>query len=178
MIDGMDMRDFLLGDAEESGRDTVLHFQGNRLQAVKWHQWKVHLFKQDDFNSTWVPWNMPQVHNLEWDLREERQVAFPHGWVIEHPVAAAAGSVHEVAGGRASDQAGDARPVYPTEAGYVQARDAPPARGDHPVRHRARRGTRRASRIPTTGSSARADEPGPVKRPPPAAGETPARRRH
>ena len=66
MIDGMDMRDFLLGDAEESGRDTVLCFQGNRLQAVKWNEWKVHMFKQDNFNSTWVPWNMPQVHNLYW----------------------------------------------------------------------------------------------------------------
>ena len=54
MIDGMDMRDFLLGDAEESGRDIVLYLQGNRLQAAKWHQWKVHLFKQDDFYSTWV----------------------------------------------------------------------------------------------------------------------------
>lgn len=92
ILDGMDMREFLLGDAEESGRDTVLHFQGNRLQAIKWHQWKVHLFKQDDFNSTWVPWNFPQLHNLEWDPREERQVAFPHGWVIEHPMAAAAGA--------------------------------------------------------------------------------------
>ena len=30
------------------------------------------------------------VHNLEWDPREEHQVDFPHGWVIEHPVAAAA----------------------------------------------------------------------------------------
>jgi arylsulfatase len=39
-IDGMDMRDFLLGDAGESGRDTVLCIQGNRLQAVKWRQWK------------------------------------------------------------------------------------------------------------------------------------------
>ena len=49
IIDGMDMRDFLLGDAEESGRDIVLRMQGNRLQAAKWHQWKAHLFKQDDF---------------------------------------------------------------------------------------------------------------------------------
>ena len=41
IVDGVDMRDFLLGDAEESGRDAVLCLQGNRLQAVKWHQWKV-----------------------------------------------------------------------------------------------------------------------------------------
>ena len=91
MIDGMDMRDFLLGDAEESGRDIVLYLQGNRLQAAKWHQWKVHLFKQDDFYSTWSPLNMPLLYNLEWDPREEHQVDFPHGWVV-HPIAAAAGA--------------------------------------------------------------------------------------
>jgi arylsulfatase len=88
MIDGMDMPDFLLGDAEESGRDTILCIQGNRLQAVKWHQWKVDLFQQDEFLSTWTPYNMPRLYNLEWDLREEHQLDFPHAWVM-HPVAAA-----------------------------------------------------------------------------------------
>jgi arylsulfatase len=91
MIDGMDMRGFLLGDAEQSGRDTVLCIQGNRLQAVKWRQWKAHLFQQDEFLSTWTPYNMPHLHNLEWDPREENEVDFPHGWVV-HPMAAAAGA--------------------------------------------------------------------------------------
>jgi len=87
-IDGMDMREFLLGDAEESGRDTVLCLQGNRLQAVKWRQWKAHLFQQDDTFSTWSPYNVPHIHNLEWDPREEHEIAFPHAWVL-HPMAAA-----------------------------------------------------------------------------------------
>lgn len=90
-IDGMDMRDFLLGDADPSGRDTVRCLQGNRLQAVKWRQWKLHLFQHDDFLSTWTPYNMPHLHNLEWDPREENQVCFPHVWVA-HPMAAAAGA--------------------------------------------------------------------------------------
>jgi arylsulfatase len=90
-IDGMDMREFLLGDGEASGRDTVLCFNGNRLQAVKWRQWKVHLFQQDDFYSTWVPFSIPHLYNLEWDPREEHQVDFPHAWVM-HPMAAAAGA--------------------------------------------------------------------------------------
>jgi arylsulfatase A-like enzyme len=81
-IDGIDMREFLLGDAEESGRDTVLCIQGNRLQAVKWRQWKAHLFRQDEFASTWTPYNMPHLHNLEWDPREEHEVDFPHGWAL------------------------------------------------------------------------------------------------
>jgi arylsulfatase len=90
-IDGMDMSEFLLGDAQESGRDIVLCLQGNRLQAAKWRQWKVHLFKQDDFYSTWSAFNFPHLHNLEWDPREEHQVGFVHGWVA-HPIAAAAAS--------------------------------------------------------------------------------------
>jgi arylsulfatase len=90
-IDGMDMRDFLLGDAGESGRDAVLCFQANRLQAIKWRQWKAHLFQQDSALSTWSPYNMPHIHNLEWDPREEHEVDFPHAWVA-HPMAAAAGA--------------------------------------------------------------------------------------
>jgi arylsulfatase len=88
-VDGMDMRDFLLGDAEESGRNTVLCLQGNRLQAIKWRQWKLHLFQQDALGSTWTPYNEPHLHNLEWDPREEHEVGFPHIWVA-HPMAAAA----------------------------------------------------------------------------------------
>jgi arylsulfatase len=91
VVDGMDMREFLLGKADQSGRDSVVCLQGNRLQAVKWRQWKVHLFKQDDFYSTWEALNLPHLHNLEWDPREEHQVDFAHGWVI-HPMAAAAGA--------------------------------------------------------------------------------------
>ncbi len=91
-IDGMDMRDFLLGDAEESSRDAVLCFNGARLQAVKWHQWKMHLFQQDDFYATWSPFSIPHVINLEWDPREENPtVGFPHAWVA-HPMALAAGA--------------------------------------------------------------------------------------
>jgi arylsulfatase len=90
-IDGMDMRDFLLGGAEESGRDVVLCLQGNRLQAVKWRQWKIHLFQQDEFTSTWSAYNIPHLFNLEWDPREENEVGFPHAWVA-HPCAVAAGA--------------------------------------------------------------------------------------
>ena len=90
VIDGMDMGEFLLGDAKESGRNTVLCIQGNRLQAIKWRQWKAHLFQQDGFMSTFSPLNMPRLYNLEWDPREEHEVDFPHGWTV-HPMAAAAG---------------------------------------------------------------------------------------
>ena len=47
------------------------------------------MFKQDEAGSTWSPYNVPHIHNLEWDLREEHQIDFPHLWVL-HPMAAAA----------------------------------------------------------------------------------------
>jgi hypothetical protein len=96
-IDGMDMSDFLLGGAGESGRDVILCLQGNRLQAVKWHQWKLHLFKQDDMYSTWSPYNLPHVHNLEWDPREEHQIDFGHIWVTQPVMAAASAFLKSLA---------------------------------------------------------------------------------
>ena len=45
-IDGMDMADFLLGGAGESGRGAVFAFRAVGC-GVKWHQWKLHLFKQE-----------------------------------------------------------------------------------------------------------------------------------
>jgi arylsulfatase A-like enzyme len=65
-IDGIDMHEFLLGASQESRRDAVLCMQGNRLQAVKWRQWKAHLFQQDHALSIWSPYNVPRLHNLEW----------------------------------------------------------------------------------------------------------------
>jgi arylsulfatase len=40
--------------------------------------------------SAWTAYNMPHLHNLEWDSREEHEVDFPHSWVIDPIVAAAA----------------------------------------------------------------------------------------
>ena len=144
-IDGVDMREFLLGDAEQSGRDVVLCLQGNRLQAVKWRQWKVHLFQQDDMYSTWSPLNMPHIHNLEWDPREEHEVDFPHGWAL-HPMAAAAGAFLKSLALEPPIKPGARGPVHAAEARRAAGRGARPDRADHPVRHFARQNSRRAPR--------------------------------
>jgi arylsulfatase len=61
------------------------------LGSVKWRQWKLHLFQQDEALSTFSPYSAPHLHNLEWDPREEHEVDFPHGWVF-HAMAAAVGA--------------------------------------------------------------------------------------
>jgi arylsulfatase A-like enzyme len=119
MIDGMDMRAFLLGAAAESGRDTVLCIQGNRLQAVKWRQWRAHLFQQDEFLSTWTPYNTPHLHNLQWDPREEHEVDFPHGWVL-HPIAAAVGAFLKTLAAEPPIKPGTPEPYAPPAPGELR----------------------------------------------------------
>lgn len=121
-IDGMDMRNFLLGKSAESGRDTILFIQGNRLQAVKWHQWKLHLFRQDEMMSTWAPYNMPRLHNLEWDPREEHEVGFPHAWVA-HPMAAAAGAFLKSLAIEPPIKPGTADPYIPPKPGELRVEE-------------------------------------------------------
>jgi len=121
-IDGMDMRGFLLGDAAESGRDTVLCLQANRLQAIKWRQWKAHLFHQDGFYSAWMPYNIPRIHNLEWDPREEHEVDFPHFWV-QHPMAAAAGAFLKSLAIEPPIKPGTPDPYTPPEPGQLVPRE-------------------------------------------------------
>jgi arylsulfatase len=121
-VDGMDLRPFLLGDAEESGRDTVLCFQANRLQAIKWRQWKAHFFRQDVSIDTFTPYNAPLLYNLEWDPREEHQVDFPHGWVL-HPMAAAAGAFLKTLAAEPPIKSGTPDPYTPPGPGTLQAEE-------------------------------------------------------
>jgi arylsulfatase len=122
MIDGMEMSDFLLGEAEQSGRDTVLCIQGNRLQAVKWRQWKGHLFKQDEFTSTWSPYNIPHIHNLEWDPREEHEIDFPHAWVL-HPMAVAAVAFMQTLAVEPPIKPGSPDPYEPPKPGELRVEE-------------------------------------------------------
>jgi arylsulfatase A-like enzyme len=121
-IDGMDMREFLLGASKESRRDAVLCMQGNRLQAVKWRQWKAHLFQQDEALSTWAPYNFPRLHNLEWDPREEHQVDFPHAWVF-HPMAAAVLAFMNTLALEPPIKPGTPDPYQPPPPGELQAEE-------------------------------------------------------
>src|SRR5262249_29616343 len=119
MIDGMDMRAFLLGEAEPSGRDAILCFQGGRLQAVKWRQWEAHFFQQGGRLSTWAADNAPHIHNPEGDPREEHEVDCPHGWVL-HPMAAAVAAFLKTLVAEPPIKAGTPDPYEPPEPGALR----------------------------------------------------------
>jgi arylsulfatase A-like enzyme len=46
-IDGVDQSDFFAGKTEKSAREGILIWCADRLQAVKWKNFKVHFYQQE-----------------------------------------------------------------------------------------------------------------------------------
>ena len=80
-IDGIDMSDFFLGKAVESGRDGFVVYMGNDVFGVKWHDWKLHFKEQTGWNGVLREYTMPRVYNLISDPQERDNILFPHTWV-------------------------------------------------------------------------------------------------
>jgi arylsulfatase A-like enzyme len=80
-IDGVDQMDFFLGKKEQSSRDGFVAYVADRVHAVKWRNWKMHLIWQVNRLDPPLVLPLPRVINLLTDLKEERDVQHYHGWV-------------------------------------------------------------------------------------------------
>jgi hypothetical protein len=80
LIDGVDQSDFFLGRGEHSQRDGFPIWVDNRLQAVKWRNWKMHFYRQDTMADPPVKFPVPVLYNLYTDPREEKPTINP--WVL------------------------------------------------------------------------------------------------
>jgi arylsulfatase A-like enzyme len=80
-IDGVDQLDFFLGKQENSNREGFAAYVANRLTAVKWRNWKMHLIWQVNMYDPPVTLAEPKVINLLADLKEERDVGAKASWV-------------------------------------------------------------------------------------------------
>jgi arylsulfatase A-like enzyme len=63
-IDGVDQSDFILGKTEKSAREGILIWVDNRLQAVKWHNFKLHFYQQDNMMSPPMKLPIPLLIDL------------------------------------------------------------------------------------------------------------------
>ena len=81
-IDGVDQTDFLLGKKEKSNREGILLFCADRLEAVKWRDWKIHLYdEQRDWFSPPLKLGVPKLFNLILDPKEEyHQTMIENTW--------------------------------------------------------------------------------------------------
>jgi len=82
-IDGVDQLDFLLGKKETSNREGFPAFVADRLTAVKWRNWKMHLIRQDNMYDPPIKLPLPRLINLLTDLKEENDVGATNTWVFE-----------------------------------------------------------------------------------------------
>jgi arylsulfatase A-like enzyme len=82
-VDGLDQLDFFLGKQETSNREGFPAYVADRLTAVKWRNWKMHLIKQDSMYDVPEKLPLPRIINLLTDLKEERDVAAFNTWVID-----------------------------------------------------------------------------------------------
>jgi arylsulfatase len=80
-IDGVDQLDFFLGRQQSSNREGFVAYVSDRLYAVKWRNWKMHLIWQVNGYDPPQTLPLPKIINLLTDLKEERDVLIHDGWV-------------------------------------------------------------------------------------------------
>jgi arylsulfatase A-like enzyme len=82
-FDSKDQSDFFLGKNNKSNRVGFPIWCSNTLMAVKWQNWKMHFYRQNDMFDPPVKNPIPVIFNLFTDPREEKPT--PDSWVV-HPI--------------------------------------------------------------------------------------------
>jgi arylsulfatase len=81
-IDGVDQSAFFSGKTGKSAREGILIFCADRLQAVKWRNYKVHFYQQDTMVSPAVKLGIPLLFNLYTNPREDEAKPSTESWII------------------------------------------------------------------------------------------------
>ncbi|MET0049898.1 MAG: sulfatase-like hydrolase/transferase [Candidatus Thiodiazotropha sp.] len=79
-FDSIDQSDFFLGKTDKSAREGFPIWCADRLQAVKWRNWKLHFMRQETMFDPPVKNPVPTIYNLYTDPREEKPT--PDTWVV------------------------------------------------------------------------------------------------
>jgi hypothetical protein len=109
-MDGVDQLDFFTARQEKSNREHVLLFLGQKLIAVKWRNYKLHLDGLDRVDGAFEDWSFPRAFNLASDPKERFNIIWQNTWLGDEigPFAAAyESSVRKypnLAGGQPNDQ--------------------------------------------------------------------------
>jgi len=80
-IDGVDQSSLFTGKTDKSAREGILIFCDSRLQAVKWHQYKMHLYEQENMMSPAIKLGLPKIFNLYANPTEDADKISTDSWV-------------------------------------------------------------------------------------------------
>ena len=78
----MDQSGFFLGGTERSAREAIPIWCADRLQAVKWRNFKVHFYEQETMVSPALKLGVPLLFNLYTNPREEKEKVAIDSWII------------------------------------------------------------------------------------------------
>jgi arylsulfatase len=81
-IDGVDQLNFFMGKTAKSARDGILIWCADRLQAVKWKNFKVHFYQQETMVSPPVKLAIPLLFNLYTNPREDQDKVITDSWIF------------------------------------------------------------------------------------------------
>jgi arylsulfatase len=111
-MDGVDQLDFFMGRQDKSNREHVLLFLGQKLMAVKWRNYKMHLDGIERVDGVFEDWSFPRAFNLAADPKERWNI-WQNTWIgdeIGKLIAAYGASVKafpNLSGGQPNDQPPD-----------------------------------------------------------------------
>ena len=80
-IDGVDQSSFFEGKTDKSAREGILIWCDSRLQAVKWRNYKMHLYQQETMVSPAVKLGIPMIFNLYTNPQEDEGKVSTDSWV-------------------------------------------------------------------------------------------------
>jgi arylsulfatase len=82
-IDGVDQSEFLLGKSERSAREGFPVYVADRMEAVKWKNWKMTFYEEErDWWSPPTKLGVPKIFDLISDPKEEYGATLtPNAWV-------------------------------------------------------------------------------------------------
>ncbi len=81
-IDGIDQSAFFLGRTDRSAREGIIVWCADRLQAVKWRNFKIHSYDQETMVSPPLKLGIPYLFNLYTNPQEDRNKLALDSWVI------------------------------------------------------------------------------------------------
>ena len=91
VIDGKDAQAVLMGQKDAKGHDVLYYYNGQVLEAVREHHWKLHLPRKKVNKVYWAKQPLGGIHNLDKpmlfnlssDLAEKNDVAAQHPEVVQ-----------------------------------------------------------------------------------------------
>ncbi|MFY0691305.1 MAG: arylsulfatase [Paracoccaceae bacterium] len=86
IMDSVDLTDFLLGEREQSGRESVVIYNGTTVYGVKWRNWKMMIREIRNMNDPDTNYSVPRFYNLLIDPKEQRPTRLiPENLWVRYP---------------------------------------------------------------------------------------------